>query len=101
LLSTLQFLIQVIGVVQLGTFVRKRLFTFIFAGEDSVMQDEEEALMTVWNSLLARRVYVDLGLTKFIAVMASFSAEDFQKLVLNEDEENKNHHIKHHRHTTV
>lgn len=89
LLSTLQFLIQVIGVVQLGTFVRKRLFVFIFAGEDGIMQDEELELMETWNSLLARRIYREYPLHKFLAIMTSFSDEDFQKLVLNEDIEKK------------
>merc|ERR1711972_1042642 len=40
-----QFLIQILGVVQLGPFMRKRLFTFIFGGEDGVLQDEEIELM--------------------------------------------------------
>ena len=52
----LQFLVQVLGVVQLGPFVRKRLFQFIFAGEDGIMQDEEKELMETWNALLARRM---------------------------------------------
>jgi len=89
LMSTVQFLIQVMGVVQLGPFVRKRLFKFIFGGEDGILQDEEIVLMETWEALLCKRMYRDLPGQQFYAVMASFSDEDFQSLVLNEDKEAK------------
>lgn len=89
-LSTVQFLVQVLGVVQLGPFVRKRLFLFIFGGEDGVMQEEEFELMEVWNCLLAKRIYRENSFSQFIAVMASFSDVDFQSLVVNENIEAKN-----------
>jgi len=88
-IPVVQFLVQVLGVVQLGPFVRKRLFVFIFGGEDGIMQDEETELMETWNSLLARRMYTDLPYSHFIAVLFSFSDEDFQGLVLNEDKDEK------------
>jgi len=88
-LPVVQFLVQVLGVVQLGPFVRKRLFVFIFGGEDGIMQDEETELMETWNALLARRMYTDLPYSHFIAVLFSFSDEDFQGLVLNEDKVEK------------
>lgn len=80
-----QFVIQVMGVVQLGSYVRERLFRFIFGGEDAVLQDEEIVLMETWNALLAKRIHRELSLPQFIAVMSSFSDEDFQSLVLNEN----------------
>merc|ERR1712187_124189 len=79
-----QFLVQVLGVVQLSLFVRHRLFIFIFGGEDGILQQEEIQRMNVWNALLAKRRYRDLSFPKFIVAMLSFSEEDFQKLVLNE-----------------
>lgn len=85
----MQFLIQVLGVVQLGPFVRKRLFVFIFGGEDGILQEDELELMDTWQALLARRMYRDLSLSNFMAVMLSFSDEDFQSLVLNENAEKK------------
>jgi len=88
-IPVIQFLVQVLGVVQLGPFVRQRLFVFIFGGEDGIMQDEETELMETWNSLLARRMYKDLPYSHFIAVLFTFSDEDFQGLVLNEDKEEK------------
>merc|ERR1712167_396181 len=88
-LPCIQFLVQVLGVVQLGPFVRKRLFVFIFGGEDGMLQDDEIELMETWQALLARRMYTDLEYKQFIAVMLSFSDEDFQSLVLNENQEKK------------
>jgi len=81
----IQFLIQILGVVQLGPFMRKRLFVFIFGGEDGVMQDEEVELMETWNALLARRIFRDLTPAKAVAVMMGFTDTDFQSLVLNEN----------------
>jgi len=87
-LPTLQFLIQVVGVVQLGIYTRKRLFTFIFGGEDGVMQPEEFVKLETWNALLAKRIYGDgtsaRSIVKFLVVMLSFSDMDFQSLVLND-----------------
>jgi len=92
-LPCFQFLVQVLGVVQLGPFVRKRLFVFVFGGEDGIMQDEELCLMDVWNALLCRRMYRDLPGHQFYAVALSFSDEDFQKLVFNENKDVKESEI--------
>merc|ERR1712187_585056 len=89
ILPCFQFLVQVLGIVQLGPFVRKRLFRFVFGGEDGVMQDEEVELMETWNALLAKRIYRDLSFPQFVAVMLSFSDEDFQSLVMNENQDAK------------
>jgi len=89
ILPVIQFLVQVLGVVQLGPFVRKRLFVFIFGGEDGIMQNEEVELMNTWNALLAKRIWREYTWYQFIAVMTSFSDEDFQSLVLNENKEVK------------
>lgn len=86
-LVCIQFLVQILGVVQLGPFVRQRLFIFIFAGEDGILQETERELMYTWNALLARKMYRLYTFPQWLAVMMSFSDEDFQKLVLNEDEE--------------
>jgi hypothetical protein len=89
ILPLVQFFSQTIGIVSMGRFVMRRLFVFIFGGEDATLQDEEEALMNVWNALLARRVFRELPPAKAIAVMASFCDDDFQGLVFNEDAEAK------------
>jgi len=91
----IQFLVQLLGIVQLGAFVKARIFLFIFGGEDGVIQDEEEALQEVWESLLAKRMYEDLPLTEFVATVLTFSDEDFQRLVLNESAEKKRAALNH------
>jgi len=78
------FMVQVLGVVRLGTFVQQRLFVFIFAGEDAVMQPHEKAKQHVWNALLVRKIKQTFPLPKFFAMMLSFDDTDFQRLVLNE-----------------
>lgn len=78
------FTVQMLGIVQLGMFVRERLFVFIFAGEDSIMQKEEQARQEVWNSLLVRKLRQEFGFWKFLVIMLTFTDTDFQRLVLNE-----------------
>ncbi|CAE7428345.1 GIP [Symbiodinium natans] len=78
------FVKQILGIVQLGMFVRERLFIFVFAGEDSQMQAKEVARKEVWNALLAMKIYQTFGLWKSVAIMLSFDDTDFQKLVFNE-----------------
>mmetsp|Transcript_88051 Transcript_88051/g.284296 ORF Transcript_88051/g.284296 Transcript_88051/m.284296 type:complete len:411 (+) Transcript_88051:321-1553(+) len=84
LYGALVFMVQVLGVIRLGTFVQNRLFVFIFAGEDSVMQPREKAKQHVWNALLARQIWRTFPAPKYFAIMLSFDDSDFQKLVLNE-----------------
>lgn len=81
------FLVQVLGIVQLKSVVRQRLFTFIFAGEDCILQPVESALQAVWLALVTREAYRHFSpknWLKYMAVMMTFSNEDFQRLVLNE-----------------
>jgi hypothetical protein len=87
--ACIQFMVQVLGIVQLGPFVRKRLFLFIFGGEDAILQDEEIELMEVWSSLLCRHMYYEAPFHHFVILMLSWSDEDFQRLVINEDEKEK------------
>lgn len=78
------FVKQILGIVQLGMFVRERLFIFVFGGEDSQMQPKEIARKDIWNSLLAMKIFDRFGLWRSIAIMLSFDDRDFQRLVLNE-----------------
>lgn len=84
ILPAVQFLVQLLGVVQLYPFVQRRLFEFIFGGHDSILQHSERKLMETWLALLARHMYKELPRRHFLAVMLSFSDQDFQCLVLNE-----------------
>lgn len=78
------FLFQVMGIVQLDLFMRKRLFIFIFGGEDGIMNHREKARKDVWNAMLARAIWREHTCGHFFAIMLTFSDFDFQRLVLNE-----------------
>lgn len=85
LLGVLLFVMQVLGIVQVNYVLRQRLFSFIFAGEDSVLQPRETAIQTVWSGMLTRQVFKceNLSWIKSITLLLTFSNEDFQMLVLN------------------
>jgi len=83
-LNVCMLLMQVLGIVQLGAFVKGRLFKFIFGGEDAVLQPHEKAIKAVWNAMLVRAIWREHSCFRFTAIMMSFSDEDFQRLVLNE-----------------
>jgi len=76
------FLNQILGVVQVGWFVRKRIFQFIFAGEDGTMSAEEEALKETWESMLAERIWRELKWHQALAAYLTYNDYDFQKLAL-------------------
>eukprot|EP00928_Gymnodinium_smaydae_P071759 TRINITY_DN55251_c0_g1_i1.p1 TRINITY_DN55251_c0_g1~~TRINITY_DN55251_c0_g1_i1.p1 ORF type:complete len:408 (+),score=91.03 TRINITY_DN55251_c0_g1_i1:30-1253(+) len=78
------FLMQVIGIVQLHIFIRGRLFVFMFAGEDAKMQPRELAYEHVWNAMIAREIFRKHSFLRFLVIMLSFDDKDFQRLVLNE-----------------
>jgi len=83
-IGSLVFLFQVLGVVNLTWFVRRRLFIFIFGGEDGVVTNREKAVECYWNAMLAKRLWETYGFVDFLVVMLSFSDYDFQMLVLND-----------------
>merc|ERR1719188_1772693 len=78
------FMIQLIGVVKVQRLVQRRLFVFLFAGEDCVLDKRDEIRMRMYNALLAQKVHqVTNSFVHFSVVMLNFSDYDFQKLVLN------------------
>jgi len=84
-LGAANFVMQLVGVVKMGNFVQRRLFIFMFAGEDCIMSPQDEVSMRTYNSLLARKIYLSSkSWLHFSVIMLNFSDYDFQKLVLNE-----------------
>merc|ERR1712190_648110 len=79
---------QILGIVQLGIYVRSRLFLFIFGGEDGVLQPYEKALKSVWNAMLMRKIWQENSIPRFCAILLSFDDMDFQRLALND----RDHH---------
>lgn len=86
LFSILLFVNQVLGVVQVRWMIQLRLFCFIFGGEDSILSDEADAKRRTWLALLAKEICSVFPMGKFFAIMLSFSDQDFQLLVLDEDD---------------
>lgn len=85
------FMNQMLGVVQLSAFSNKRLFRFIFGGVDNFIDPDEERKMYVWKAALVRRIWDEFKSSpiKFFAVAITFNDVDFQRLVLDDDENNE------------
>lgn len=83
-LGAANFIIQLVGVVQVSRLVQRRLFVFMFAGEDCILDKRDEIRMDMYNALLAKKIYsVTNSWVDFSVVMVNFNDYDFQKLVLN------------------
>jgi len=78
------FMFQVLGIVNLAIFARKRLFVFIFGGEDGVVQTREKATEMFWNAMLAKRLHEVFPRLPFLTIMLSLDDYDFQTLTLRE-----------------
>lgn len=82
------FLNQLLGVVDVSKFAQKRLFTFIFGGEDSFVDDYEKKVAKTWQAMLVMRMWerskdYKPRLAWFLAVSLAYSDMDFQKLTLD------------------
>mmetsp|Transcript_86619 Transcript_86619/g.242646 ORF Transcript_86619/g.242646 Transcript_86619/m.242646 type:complete len:470 (-) Transcript_86619:119-1528(-) len=82
--SMIMVLFQIMGVVNLNWFVRRRLFIFTFGAENGDMSNAHKARETVWNMLLCKRIYETFTLFEFVVVMLGFDDYDFQTLVWDE-----------------
>mmetsp|Transcript_7356 Transcript_7356/g.18420 ORF Transcript_7356/g.18420 Transcript_7356/m.18420 type:complete len:361 (-) Transcript_7356:37-1119(-) len=87
-LSSAAFLNQVLGVVDVNKFAHRRLFVFVFAGEDSFLSDRELTISRTWRAMLAEKCWkasaeYRFRLLWFLAVVLSYTDDDFQKLTLS------------------
>lgn len=78
------FMNQVLGVVQISRNVKRRLYRFIFAGEDGIMTKNEEVRQDVWDAMVAHLIFRRFPLHQALAMMISWNDNDFQKVALNE-----------------
>eukprot|EP00927_Polykrikos_kofoidii_P014493 TRINITY_DN1635_c0_g1_i1.p1 TRINITY_DN1635_c0_g1~~TRINITY_DN1635_c0_g1_i1.p1 ORF type:complete len:489 (+),score=72.54 TRINITY_DN1635_c0_g1_i1:96-1562(+) len=85
--SALIFLFQVMGIKNLKSFVRQRLFAFIIGGEDGKVSKDEMARWDCWSALMAKKIYDHFGFFKGSIVILGFDCYDFQSLAL--DDSNK------------
>lgn len=76
------FMFQVLGIVNLTIFARKRLFVFIFGGQDGIVNTEEKAKEYLWNALLAKRIYEYFSFFQCVVILISLDDYDFQMLTL-------------------
>lgn len=84
ILGAFVFLFQLLGVVNLRSFVKERLFLFIFAGEEGNLDSMEKSRWDTWLCLLSKRIFEEFGFFKGVVVMLAFDDYDFQKLVLDD-----------------
>lgn len=94
LFVSVAFLNQMLGVINVHKFSRRRLFVFIFGGEDSFLSEHEERVAATWLGMLAEKMWEAAEhrvprLAWFLAVALSYGDSDFQKLVLNEEAKRK------------
>lgn len=87
-MMTLVFLNNMLGILQLGIFVRDRLFLFIFGGEDGSMSAVEAAKKWTWEAMIMKYSWDHMP-TRFhaLAFFLTFSDVDFQRLALDNTEE--------------
>jgi len=93
-IQSVVFINQMLSVVQLGRYSRRRIFVFMFAGEDGQIDAVEDARKQIWEGMFAMWCWEQLKWYQAISVYMSFSDYDFQKLVLDNkegssEEENK------------
>lgn len=90
IIKILLFLNQMLGVVQLGVFADNRLFQFIFGGVDNYMEQSEIFRRNVWEAGLQKKMWDSCNAShcppvRYVALSVTFSSEDFQRLVLDEE----------------
>lgn len=75
---------QILGVVQISKTIKKRLYRFVFGGEDGIMTDIEKVRQETWEAMVAQRIFKMYSFPKAMALMMSWCDDDFQMLALNE-----------------
>merc|ERR1712079_685071 len=88
-ICSLAFLNQMLGIVQINPLLQRRLFRYLFGGEDSFRSVKELRVQYVWCAMLARKIWQvsetrTMARLWFLAVMIAYSDMDFQRLTLNE-----------------
>jgi len=81
------FVNQMLGIVQLGWFTKQRIFLFIFAGEDGQMSSKERAIKMTWEAMVCYKSQEIHGWIKGMFFWLCFSDSDFQKMVLDDKDD--------------
>eukprot|EP00929_Paragymnodinium_shiwhaense_P091104 TRINITY_DN51146_c0_g1_i1.p1 TRINITY_DN51146_c0_g1~~TRINITY_DN51146_c0_g1_i1.p1 ORF type:complete len:312 (+),score=43.19 TRINITY_DN51146_c0_g1_i1:406-1341(+) len=91
LVGTVVFLNQVLGVVDIRKTIQNRLYRFVFAGEDGVMSERELMRQHVWEAMIAHAICHEYRAPYAVAIMLSFSDDDFQLLTLDDSHGSDQH----------
>jgi hypothetical protein len=75
---------QILGVVQISKTIKKRLYRFVFGGEDGILTEVEKVRQETWEAMVAQRIFKMYSVPKAFALMMSWCDDDFQMLALNE-----------------
>jgi hypothetical protein len=77
---------QILGAVQLQRTVQNQLYRFVFAGEDGTLSRQEFVRQNVWEAMVARTMYKEFSWLQATTLMLSWSDEDFQMMILDQEE---------------
>jgi hypothetical protein len=84
------FMNQAMGMVDVNDELRRRLFLFMFGGDDVVMQEQEKEREIAYSARIMEviyEVYGGRGTGTALAVMMTFDHKDLQRLVISRDED--------------
>jgi len=84
--AALIFLNQVIGINNRAFVIKNRLYRFVFAGEEGVMENEQEVVRDVWEAFVAEKVITSgrYPWWKAWSIMLSWCDDDVQRLFVDD-----------------
>jgi|EP00927_Polykrikos_kofoidii_P020451 hypothetical protein len=83
-LGAFLFLNQLLGAMNLPKELKNRLYRYVFGGEDGIITDEENNIQTVWEGMVAEKIYAVYPKWKASCLMLTWCDDDFQLLTLNQ-----------------
>jgi hypothetical protein len=83
-LGAFLFLNQLLGAMNLPKELKSRLYRYVFGGEDGIITDEENNIQTVWEGMVAEKIYAVYPKWKASCLMLTWCDDDFQLLTLNQ-----------------
>merc|ERR1719335_425356 len=95
-MSVLQFMNQVMGIVAVNPLMRMELYRFIFGGHDAQISAEEDLMKRLYEARLAQAIWTTDDLEsqfKRIVLLTTFESDDLQRLLLEENDVMKSQKI--------
>lgn len=92
------FLRQCLGIFQMRFYLQRRLFQFVFGGEDGTIDHKDYVKMEVWRAMLVKKIWDSYkwkdswpGI-RYWCMMLTYSDTDFQRLILDDPENPSSRH---------